>query len=119
MEPTPTPEPTAEPTAEPTEEPTAEPTEEPTAEPTDEPTEEPTATAEPTPTATTDDAPAEGQVLLEERCTVCHSLARVESAQKTREEWASTVDRMIDRGAQLSDGERTVVIDYLAETYGP
>ena len=119
-------EPTA--TAEPTEpDPTATPDPSPTATsepdtPTREPTEEPTSTAEPSPTSessTEEPAVAEGELLLEERCTACHTLARVESAQKTRDAWASTVDRMIGYGAQLSDAERTVVIDYLAETYGP
>jgi len=130
------PEPTA--TAVPDEPDEQEPAEDPTEEPTEEPTEPPTATAtaEPLPTATdepdtptpeptADDssagepAPAQGQVLLEERCTACHGLGRVESAQKAQEGWASTVDRMIDYGARLSDAERTAVIEYLAEMYGP
>lgn len=122
------PEPTA--TAEPTEpDPTATVTPEPSATataepdtPTREPTEEPTSTAEPSPTSesfTVEPTVAEGEVLLQERCTACHTLARVESAQKTRDAWASTADRMIGYGAQLSDAERVVVIDYLAETYGP
>jgi len=131
VEPSPTAEPTeAEPTAtaEPTEpDPTATPEPSPTATaepdtPTPEPTVEPTSTVEPSPTSESsgeEPAVAEGETLLQERCTVCHTLARVESAQKTRDAWASTVDRMIGYGAQLSDAERTVVIDYLAETYGP
>jgi uncharacterized membrane protein len=96
------------------------------------PTEAPTATPEPTATAEADtptappteepeatDAPVEdAQVLLEERCTVCHMLDRVESAQKSREEWASTVARMVEYGAELTDAETTVLIDYLTATYG-
>jgi len=113
----------AEPTA--TQEPTEEP--EPTAtaqEPAATATEEalPTATTQPaTPTTEPTEGPSEpeGQVLLEERCSACHALARVENSQKTREEWATTVDRMVGYGAQLSDAERSVLLDYLAETYGP
>lgn len=105
----------------PTEEPTAteaRPT--PTAVP---PTEAPTATPEPTAPATEEpeatEAPVEdAQVLLEERCTVCHLLDRVESAQKSREAWESTVDRMIEYGTELTDDERAVLIDYLVATYG-
>jgi len=114
---------TEEPTVEPTE-PEPSPTEsEPTATATPQP-EEPTATAEPeeptaTPEPTAEPAEPEGQLLLEGQCTACHGLGRVESAQKSRDEWATTVDRMVGYGAQLSGSERTVLLDYLVETYGP
>ncbi len=114
---------TEEPTAEPTE-PEPSPTEpEPSPMVTPEP-EAPTATAEPeepaaTPEPTAEPAEPEGQVLLEARCTACHGLDRVESAQKSREEWVATVDRMVDYGAQLSESEQGVLLDYLVDTYGP
>lgn len=124
-EPTATPEPTVvvatdEPTTEPTELPSpTRPQPSPTAveaTPTDTPQpEEPTETPDP---AAAGDEP-QGQVLLEERCTVCHTLDRVERAQKSRESWVDTVDRMIGYGAQLSDSERTILLDYLVEVYGP
>ncbi len=107
-----------------TEEPTAEPTEsQPSATVTPEP-EEPTATAEPeeptaTPEPTAEPAEPEGQVLLEARCTACHGLGRVESAQKSRDAWVSTVDRMVGYGVQLSESERGTLLDYLVDTYGP
>jgi hypothetical protein len=126
-----TPEPTATPEATevaPTEEPiptdTPVPTEpEPSATATPEP-ETPTATAEleeptATPEPTAEPAEPEGRVVLEERCTACHGLGRVESARKSREEWVTTVERMVGYGAQLSEDEESVLIDYLAETYGP
>jgi cytochrome c5 len=113
----------------PTEPPTAtepSPTEEPTATPEPTATEEPAATEERhTPTAPPREeleptaAPVEeGWALLEERCTVCHTLDRVERSQKSREEWESTVARMVGRGAQLTDDERAVLIDYLTARYG-
>ncbi len=108
------------------------PTEEPTPVDTPEPTEvepSPTMTSEPSPTATPEpsstptpaptEGPAEGRLLLEDRCVACHSLDRVESAGKSREAWLETVNRMVDYGAQLSDAEKEVLVDYLAETYGP
>lgn len=61
----------------------------------------------------------EGETLLQERCTVCHGLDRTTSAQKTRGEWEETVNRMVDRGAELNEQEKTVLIGYLAETYAP
>ena len=57
--------------------------------------------------------------LLQDRCTACHSLARVEKAQKTREEWDQTVSRMVGKGVQLTEDEQSALVEYLAETYGP
>jgi len=57
--------------------------------------------------------------LLQERCTVCHSLAPVDSAQKTREEWLRTVTRMVSKGAELDEDEQATLIEYLTETYEP
>jgi cytochrome c5 len=68
-----------------------------------------------------EDAPAgtelDGKALVEERCTVCHNLQTVTSAKKSRDAWQSTVERMIDKGAELNDAETTVVVDYLTEAY--
>lgn len=62
---------------------------------------------------------ADGATLLEERCTECHGLERTTSESKTRDEWLETVDRMIQKGAELNAEEKEVLVDYLAETYGP
>jgi cytochrome c5 len=90
------------------------------------PTEAPTATEVPpteAPAATespaTEEVPItlDGKSLLGERCTSCHDLGRVERAKKTEEEWKATVERMVGKGAQLSQTEQELVIKYLAETY--
>jgi hypothetical protein len=67
----------------------------------------------------TEEAPAmlDGQSLVEERCTNCHDLGRVEQAMKTEEEWKATVERMVGKGAQLALAEQELVIKHLAETY--
>ena len=62
---------------------------------------------------------SERAVLLEDRCTECHDLERVEWASKTREEWDATVARMVSKGANLTEDERSVIAEYLTETYGP
>jgi hypothetical protein len=61
----------------------------------------------------------DAETLLQERCTECHALSRTTNAQKSAEEWGGTVARMVDHGANLSDEEQTVLVDYLAQTYGP
>ena len=61
----------------------------------------------------------DGAALLEQRCTACHGLDRVTSAQKTAQEWEQTVTRMVGKGANLNEDEQATLIAHLAETYGP
>ena len=58
-----------------------------------------------------------GQSLMQDRCSVCHSLDRVTSAHKTAGAWKITVDRMISNGAQLTTQEEQTLINYLAQNY--
>ena len=59
-----------------------------------------------------------GDVLLEERCTQCHTLAPVEVARKTPQEWEATVYRMIGKGTRLNDEEARLLIEFLGDAYG-
>jgi cytochrome c5 len=73
-------------------------------------------------TPTTENPPAastslDGAALVQERCTVCHGIERIQAATKTKDEWTSTVNRMIGKGANLNADVKTAVINYLAETY--
>jgi cytochrome c-type biogenesis protein CcmH/NrfF len=67
------------------------------------------------PSGTTQD----GAALLNERCTVCHTLSRAESSKHSAADWKTIVDSMISRGAQLTPEEETVVVNYLATKFGP
>lgn len=62
---------------------------------------------------------SDGAALVQERCTVCHSVGNVTRARKTRERWEQTIVWMVDMGAQLNEDEQTILIEHLAETYGP
>ena len=61
----------------------------------------------------------DGETLLQERCAECHALSRATNARKSAEEWEGTVARMVGHGANLNDAEQSVLVDYLAQTYGP
>lgn len=52
--------------------------------------------------------------VVAERCTVCHSAARIDTATMDEAGWTATVDRMIGYGAQLNSAERETVIAYLS-----
>lgn len=58
----------------------------------------------------------DGEAMLQSSCTTCHGLDTVTSKQKTRDAWEETVDRMIQKGADVMDKE--ALLDYLAENYG-
>ncbi len=60
----------------------------------------------------------DGDALVEERCTVCHSRERIDAAVKDEAGWTATVDRMISNGAELNDEERAAVLEYLVSTHG-
>lgn len=79
------------------------------------------STSASTPTSSSGSAPSApasgGQALMQERCSVCHSLGRVTSSQKTLDQWKATVDRMINQGAQLSSQEEQTLVGYLAQNY--
>jgi hypothetical protein len=58
----------------------------------------------------------DGNALVDERCTTCHTRARIDNEVKDGmglAEWSAIVDRMIGYGAQLNADERQAVLDYL------
>jgi len=60
-----------------------------------------------------------GKELVESNCAGCHALSFVTDSRYTAEEWKNLVNDMIARGAVLLDDEIAVVVQYLAENYGP
>ena len=60
-----------------------------------------------------------GAILLDARCSVCHSADRAKRERRSRAQWEETVTRMIGNGAQLTGEEKVVLIEHLAKTYGP
>lgn len=69
------------------------------------------------PTVSSSPVRSAGAVLLEERCTGCHSLKWVRRSRKDYGLWEKTVVRMIRRGAWLNDEERAELISYLADKF--
>jgi mono/diheme cytochrome c family protein len=51
-------------------------------------------------------------------CGKCHPPDAVVSP-RPRAQWDETINKMVDLGAKVSAEERTVLLDYLAATYGP
>ncbi|MCK4418077.1 MAG: hypothetical protein KAV99_07910 [Candidatus Latescibacteria bacterium] len=69
-------------------------------------------------TESTTDGALDGEKLVQERCSFCHNLDPIYSADKDRDGWEKTVDQMISKGAQVNDSERQAVLDYLSSLPG-
>lgn len=58
-----------------------------------------------------------GKVEVERICQQCHELQRSISPRQDRDGWAGTVSKMISLGAQGTNKDFLLVIDYLAKNY--
>jgi cytochrome c5 len=57
--------------------------------------------------------------LYVEICSYCHELERVSRQALTREEWRGLIKGMVDEGAPVTTEEFSLIVDYLAEHFGP
>jgi mono/diheme cytochrome c family protein len=55
--------------------------------------------------------------LINQRCSACHTTATVFSQRKSADDWAATVQLMVDRGADLKPDETDAVITYLSKNF--
>ena len=72
--------------------------------------------------ATSEYDPAQAKALVEKKCTTCHKLGEKPGGEKikmnrTFAEWQETVKKMKTFGAQYTDEEAKIIIQYLAEVY--
>jgi competence ComEA-like helix-hairpin-helix protein len=56
---------------------------------------------------------------VENACGDCHGLDKIVDNPETSEKWRATVNRMVRKGATLSDAEIDAVVDYLATNFPP
>lgn len=69
---------------------------------------------------TLDDLPkSAGRDALARSCVTCHDIGVVLAQGRTRSEWADAVAVMVDRGAAISEDDREVLLNYLAEIAPP
>ena len=61
--------------------------------------------------------PGPGLDLINQRCIYCHSTAQIFTTRKSPQEWAQTVQKMADRGAEVSPDEQNVIVSYLAKNF--
>jgi mono/diheme cytochrome c family protein len=68
----------------------------------------------------TPSASARGAQILQRACTTCHGLDEITkfSGYYAEDDWRDVVATMIEYGAELTDRESEVLVDYLTRSYG-
>lgn len=62
---------------------------------------------------------AQGKIVFEEKCLLCHEADLTEQQRLSRAGWTREVDKMIRWGAQVTDAEKGPLIDFLSDKYKP
>jgi hypothetical protein len=71
-------------------------------------------------TAMADPLPAGlGRNVVIAKCSSCHATALLENERHDADGWQDTIDKMVDRGLEISDAERGQVVAYLVRVLGP
>ncbi|MGI4746797.1 MAG: hypothetical protein ACRYFY_12260 [Janthinobacterium lividum] len=55
--------------------------------------------------------------VINDKCSACHSVSTVFGQRRSPNDWAATVQLMVDRGADLSPDEVDSVVGYLSSNY--
>jgi catechol 2,3-dioxygenase-like lactoylglutathione lyase family enzyme len=63
--------------------------------------------------------PGENRELVIRTCTVCHPAQTAVDKRLTKDEWISTLKRMMERGAVATPEEQARMLDYLTKNFGP
>jgi mono/diheme cytochrome c family protein len=60
-----------------------------------------------------------GGELINANCGSCHGVSRITSAApKSRDDWQTTVDRMMSKGIDMKPDEEETVLNYLVKYFG-
>ncbi len=59
----------------------------------------------------------DGNAIINSKCTVCHTRARInrkKAANTDRAAWEKILAQMIENGAKINEAEREAILDYVA-----
>jgi hypothetical protein len=56
----------------------------------------------------------DAKALIRDRCTACHDVSRIKTAQHDAAGWQSTVERMQGKGAEIDATEASTIVEFLA-----
>jgi cytochrome c5 len=64
-----------------------------------------------------DSKQAKAAEVLNNKCVVCHEIDVIRQQRLSRTGWTREVDKMIRWGASISDAEKELLLDYLADNF--
>jgi len=60
-----------------------------------------------------------GEQILNAACSGCHDLRPIQTSAHDKEGWNDVVQNMLQKGADVSDADVPVLVNYLVEAHGP
>ena len=63
--------------------------------------------------------PDKGEQILNASCSGCHDLRPIQTSAHDKEGWNDVVQNMLQKGADVSDADVPVLLDYLVTAHGP
>ena len=63
--------------------------------------------------------PDKGEQILNASCSGCHDLRPIQTSAHDKEGWNDVVQNMLQKGADVSDADVPVLLDYLVAAHGP
>jgi hypothetical protein len=63
--------------------------------------------------------PGPGRNVVVSKCSACHATAVIENERHDADGWQETIDKMVDRGLEISDADRNSAVAYLVKVLGP
>jgi competence ComEA-like helix-hairpin-helix protein len=63
--------------------------------------------------------PGPGRDTVAQSCLSCHTSAYFRRLRLDKDAWSEKVGDMMDRGAKVTDPQAAIIVDYLAQTFGP
>jgi cytochrome c5 len=66
-----------------------------------------------------DTAADKGEQIQNGACLSCHDLRPIQTAAYDKAGWTMAVDSMIQKGAEVKDADKPVLVDFLTRNHGP
>lgn len=62
---------------------------------------------------------AAAERIINNSCTTCHDIRKIQTAAMNVPAWTKTIDTMIEKGAKVAKEDVPVLVSYLAQNHGP
>ena len=63
--------------------------------------------------------PGPAKATIEAKCKQCHDLKNIVKQHQDAKWWATTLNKMVERGLEIEPEDQAQVIKYLSKNFGP